>query len=89
MQQPPQANRRRHNQQSKHLVAPEDARLLLARGFLSLLLLVRLDARLDHPASCNRFLHRTAGVSRLSIGECKLIKFKVALFDFPRLDCRP
>jgi len=77
MQQPPHANCRRHNQQAEHLVAPEHARLFRARGLLGLLLVVRLDAPLDHTASRNRLVRRTDGASRISIGERKLIKFRV------------
>jgi len=88
MPEPPQADRRRHNQQAEYLIAPENARLLLARSFLSLLLLVRLDARLDHSVSRNGLMRRTAGASRLSIGERKRIKFRHTPFDFPRPRCR-
>jgi len=88
MQQPPQANCRRNDQQSEHLVAPEHTRLLIARGLLGLLLVVRLDACLDHSGSRNRLARRTVGAYRISIGECKLNKFCDTLFDFPRPRCR-
>ena len=39
---------RRHQQQSKQLVAPEDVRLLRPRSLLGLLLKIRLDARVNH-----------------------------------------
>ncbi len=75
MPEPPKANRRRHNQQAEHLVAPENARLLLSRGLLGLLLFVRFNARVNHIGSRNRLVRRIVGASRLSIGECELIKF--------------
>lgn len=75
MPEPPKANCRGHNQQAEQLVAPEDTRLLRARGLLGLLLFIRLDARFNHYGSRNRLVRRTAGASRLSIGECKRTKF--------------
>jgi hypothetical protein len=84
MPEPPKADRRRHNQQPEHLVAPEDACLLLARGLLVLLLFVRLDSGVNHSGSRKLLVRRIAGASRLSIGECKLIKFEDAPVDFPR-----
>jgi hypothetical protein len=88
MPEPPHTNRRRHNQQAEHLVAPKDTGLLRARSLLGLLLFVRLDARLDQSVSLNRLVRRTAGASRLSIGERKLTKFGDAPVDFPRPRCR-
>jgi hypothetical protein len=47
MEEPPCANRRSNHQQPKNLISPEQATLLFARNFRGLLLIVRLDARLD------------------------------------------
>jgi hypothetical protein len=73
MEQPPQANRRRKDQQPKDLIAPEDTRLPFSRSLLGLLLVVRLDARVDHPLLATGRAHRLRA-SRISIGEHKLSK---------------
>jgi hypothetical protein len=51
MKEPPSANRRRHEQQPKHLVAPVYAPLPHASRLLGLLLLVRLDAGFNYGAT--------------------------------------
>jgi hypothetical protein len=48
MEEPPQQNRHRHQQQSKSLVAPVNPQLFRAPRLLIHLFEVRLDTRLHH-----------------------------------------
>jgi hypothetical protein len=82
MQQPPQTNRRRKNQQSPHLVTPEDARLLRARSLLGLLFVVRLDACVDHPLLATERA-QLLRASRLSIGANASLRLNVPIGSWP------